>query len=267
MNELAVAARALRHAARVAWQDFHAQWTWGAWFGAYVPRLFFQVVYFAIVGELLHSPGRTVFLAVGNSLVVGPMITMLAVQATVYERWAGTVPLLVAAPTSPLLVFAGRSVEWLVQGAGTSLLVFAVMLPVFHVPAPLPASLWLVPLVLLTCTSTYAFAIFLGGLVLRAPGARNLVSTTASMVVMTLAGVNVPVTFFPAPVAAAAQLLPVTHGLSAIRGLLSAAPAPEVALQAVTEALVGSGWLMVALLTFQRLLDGSRSTGSLDLDG
>jgi ABC-2 type transport system permease protein len=267
MSSVLTSARIIREAMRVGWQDFHVLWSWWTWFGSYVPRLFFQVVYFTLIGALLHSPDRAIFLAIGNSLMVGPIITMLAVQATVWERWLGTVPLLVAAPSSPLLIFAGRSVEWLAQGVVTSLLVFAIALPVLHVAIQLPGSLMLVPMVALTCLSTYAFALFLGGLVLRAPGARNLVSTLASMVLMTLAGVNVQATFFPAPVAALSQILPVTHGLLAVRALLDGATAAAVATQASLEALVGVGWLAVAMLSFQRLLDGTRRTGAVDLDG
>ena len=61
-----------------------------------------------------------------------------------------------------------------------------------------------------------------------------------------------------------AGLLPVTHGLDAVRGVLDDAPAATVLRDIGLEGvLVGAGWLALALLTFQRLADAGRRDGSI----
>ncbi len=81
---------------------------------------------------------------------------------------------------------------------------------------------------------------------------------------MTLCGVNVPLGFYPAPVYWLAQLLPLTHGLQAIRAVL-AGDLAVAGRQALLEAAVGLGWLAVCLATFERFVRHGRSEGTLDL--
>ena len=98
---------------------------------------------------------------------------------------------------------------------------------------------------------------------LRASGVRRTVANVARLAMMAFCGVSVPLGFFPAPVGYAAHLLPLTHGLDAVRELFGAAR-PGVLLSAVgLEVLVGAGWLLVSLATFQRSADAGRHDGSI----
>jgi ABC-2 type transport system permease protein len=112
--------------------------------------------------------------------------------------------------------------------------------------------------------SCYALGIFLGGLVLRAMSTRNVVANLTWGTIMAIGGVNVPVSYFPQPVEWLAQALPLVHGLEAIRELLSggsiAGLLPDVGL----ELLVGSAWLCLALVTFDRFAERGRHDGSIE---
>ena len=80
---------------------------------------------------------------------------------------------------------------------------------------------------------------------------------------MAFCGVSVPRSVFPAPVRRLAGLLPLTHGLDAIRGVLDGAAAATVLDDIGLEVLVGAGWLALSLLTFQRMADAGRRDGSI----
>jgi ABC-2 type transport system permease protein len=112
--------------------------------------------------------------------------------------------------------------------------------------------------------STYALGTFLGGLVLRAMSTRNLVANITTGTMLAVCGVNVPVEYFPDPVSWFAHLLPVTHGLEAIRDLLAGAGPSEILPNVGLELLVGAGWFGLALLTFNRLAENGRRDGSIE---
>ncbi len=253
----------LRHAAVCGFADFgftYTIWTW--LFGLFV-RMVAQVAFFAFIGRLLESPEQVEFLFVGNVVMAAAAGALTTVVATSWERGAGTLPLLVASPTSPVLVLMGRSV-WFV-GNGLLLALGALMLvaPMFDVALPwarLPA---LVALLVLVTLSTYMAALFLGAVVLRATGARRTAANVARLVVMAFGGVSVPRSLFPEAVERAAGLLPLTHGLDAIRGLFAGGAVTGILGDAALEALVASGWMVLALVTFRRLADAGRRDGSI----
>ena len=263
MSRLRQPLRILRYAALSGFQDFGGTWTIWTWvFGLFL-RMMTQVAFFASIGRLLGSDDQVEYLFIGNAVVAAAVGCLTAATSTTWERGAGTLPLLVASPTSPLLVLMGRSVFFIANGLAFSVGALLLLPPLFDVSIPwarLPA---VVALVALTAVTTYFAATFLGGLVLNATSARRTVPQVARMAIMAFCGVSVPRSVFPAPVRRLAGLLPVTHGLDAVRGLLDAAPAATVLRAIGLEVLVGAGWLALALLTFQRLADAGRRDGSI----
>ena len=68
---------------------------------------------------------------------------------------------------------------------------------------------------------------------------------------------------FPAWVQAVAGVLPLTHGLRAIRGVL-AGSGGRVAQDATLQAAVAMGWFLVAAASFRWFAEGGRTDGSLE---
>jgi hypothetical protein len=83
--------------------------------------------------------------------------------------------------------------------------------------------------------------------------------------VMTVSGVNVPMDFWPGPVQAVASLLPVTHGLLAVRQVLDGGSLAAAAPQVGAELLVAAGWLAASWLSYHRFFRRARITGSFDV--
>jgi ABC-2 type transport system permease protein len=263
MSRLRHVVRVLRFAAVCGFQDFggtYTIWSWG--FGLFL-RMMTQVAFFASIGRLLGSREQVEFLLVGNAVMAVAAGSLTATVATTWERGAGTLPLLVASPTSPLLVLMGRSVFFIANGLSMSVGALLLVPPLFDVSIPWARFPAVVAIVALIGLTTYLAATFLGGLVLAATGARRTVANVARLTVMAFCGVSVPRSVFPDAVGWAAGLLPLTHGLDAIRGLLADAR-PSVVLGDVgLEVLVGGGWLLASLVTFSRLADAGRRNGSI----
>ena len=264
LHRLRQPAWVLRYAALSGFRDFGSTWTIWSWaFGLFL-RMMTQVVFFASIGRLLGSQEQVEYLLIGNAVVAAAVGCLTAATSTTWEQGTGTLPLLVASPTSPLLVLIGRSVFFIANGVAFSVGALLLVPPLFDVSIPLAGFPALVALVVLVAVSTYFLATFLGGLVLRATSARRTVPNVARMVIMAFCGVSVPRSVFPDAVSAAAGFLPVTHGLDAARELL--APDPRVAVilgNAGLELLVAAGWLLLSLLTFRRMADAGRRDGSI----
>jgi ABC-2 type transport system permease protein len=253
-----------RFAAIGGWQDFRAMYTFRSWIFEWLLRIVFQVIFFSLVGKLAGSRETVHFIVVGNAVMLASMTVMFVVQSTTWERFGGTLPLLVAAPASPVVVFMGRSVEWIPDALATSTAGFFIVGPLFGLPMPWPRTLLIFPLILLITLTTYMMGTFLGSLVLRAMQSRNLVANMAHSSMMAICGVNVPLAFFPGWVQAIAFLLPMTHGLVAVRTVLENGPSSVIWRNVGLETAVGAGWLVVALGSFRWLAEGGRKDGSIE---
>jgi ABC-2 type transport system permease protein len=259
--------RILRYAFLSAFADLRAVYTWRTWTFGWLARLLCQVAFFALIGRLIGPREVTTFLVVGNGVFVSAQAVLLTVSSTAWERFTGTFPLLVAAPGALFTVFAGRSVQWMLDGVACATVSLFAMGPLFGVALPMPSALVAVPLVVLVGASVYGFALVLGGLVLRAMELRSMVANLAVFFLMLFTGVQVPVTFWPRGIELMSNVLPMTHGLQAVRSLLAAAEPTEIARQAGLEAAVGFGWLFVAALVFRLLAEGGRRNGSIEFGG
>ncbi|GAA1965061.1 ABC transporter permease [Kitasatospora viridis] len=258
--------RILRYAALVAMADLRSMHTWRTWAFAWLLRLLCQVSMFALIGRVVGT-GHTAFLLVGNSVFVAVTSVMLACATTAAERMAGTVPLLVAAPGQVFTVFLGRSVQWLLDGMVCSTISLFALAPAFGVRLPMPAALLAVPAIAATAVTVYCFALALGGLALRVVHLRSLVGNLGALSLMVLTGAQVPVGFWPAPLRGLAEVLPVTHGLRAVRGLLAGGPVAAAAGEVLVEAAVGGLWLVVGFAVFRWFAEGGRRDGSIGFDG
>jgi ABC-2 type transport system permease protein len=183
---------------------------------------------------------------------------------TTTERWAGTLPLLVASPSSPVVVFAARGSYLVVDGTLSALGALFVAGPLFGMPLPWPRVLLVVPITALAALASFCFGTFLAGLVFRAREINSLVVNATYVAIMACCGVNVPLSYYPRAIELLSHFLPMTNGLLAIRGVLAGAAAAATLGHAALEAAVALGWLTLALLTFNQLASRGRLDGSLD---
>jgi ABC-2 type transport system permease protein len=259
MSLLLVVRRAFLLGAR----DYTSIFTWRTWLTNWLVRVIAQVSFFALVGRLLGAPGQTQFLLVGNAVMLAAMVGMWAVNMVSWERSAGTLPLLTAGPTHPAVVLAARGSYLILDGtvsASSALLVTAAL---FRMPLPWSRLAAVVVLIAVVAASAYCFGILAGSLLLGFRSIQTIVTNVGLVTLMTLCGVNVPLSFYPEPLRWVSSVLPLTHGLTAVR-LAVAGDLRDALVPAVQEVLVGAGWLTVFLLTVTTIIRRGRRLGTLD---
>jgi ABC-2 type transport system permease protein len=259
--------RILRHAAAQGLAEFRLVYTWKTWLSGWLLRLLTQVTFFALIGQLLGSQAEMRYIVVGNAVALITLEAMVVIASSAWERQQGTLPLLVAAPAGHVPVYLGRGVQWLVTGMVSSATALALLPFLLGVPLPWPRALAAFPMLALVGVTSYCLGCFLASLVLRLLALQWLVLNLGYLVPMTIGGVNVPVAFWPAWVQAVANVLPLTHGLRAIRLLLAGMPAGAVWSELVAEAAVGACWLLLAVVSLNRLAEHGRRDGSIEFAG
>lgn len=253
-----------RRALLVGFADFRTHYTVTSWLGGWGLRLVFQVAFFAGAGVLIGDDELVRYLAVGNVLAVGIIESATAVLAIGWERHSGRLALLVAAPGNHLTaLFAGKAFAP-VQGLLSSTVVFLVVWPMFDLRVPGLTTLWLLPVAFVTCVAVYCYGFFAGVLMIRHPTAGWASLNVAYLLLMVFCGVNVNPDFWPGPITALTQLLPVTHGMTAFRAVLDGAPATSALPQVGLELLVATGWLVAAAVLLRHRLARERWAGTLD---
>jgi ABC-2 type transport system permease protein len=257
--------RLMRNAFDLGIADARVFWSsWRVWLLTWILRVVTSAATWVLLGRLIGSEAVLHFLLIGQGVIVGTQSAGFAVPASAWDRMSGTYPLLVIAPPSLVPLIMGRSAVWMANGIASSLFTFAILLPLFRVPAA-PAGLALLPLfVLVICASSYCLFLFLGCFIVRAPQLRNLVHSCATLLISAICGVAVPTAFWPGWVQLAARALPVTHGLAALRSTLERGPTAGAAQGLLLECVVGACWLALACLTMDRMADAGRRDGSIE---
>jgi ABC-2 type transport system permease protein len=255
--------RIVRYSVLAGAYDYMSIYTWRSWLGGWFVRALAQVTFFALIGRLLGAEQQTWFLLVGNAVMLAAMEGIFALNMVSWERNTGTLPLLAASPTSPVLVLASRGVYLIGDGTVSAVGALFVLGPVFGLPLPWPHVLLVIPLTVLVGASAYCLGTFLGGVVLGFRGLNSLVVNVGIVAVMALCGINVPLDAYPEPIAWIARFLPVTHGLIAVRDVL-AGDLAGAAIHALAELGIAFCWLGLCVLTFGRFVQRGRRNGSLE---
>jgi ABC-2 type transport system permease protein len=264
MSGVATTLNVMRQAFRAGYADLRAIFTWRAWLIGWMLRVVAQISFFGLIGLRVANDRSAYFLLVGNALAVAAQTGVFSLNMTTGERWAGTLPLLVASPSSPVIVFSARGSYLAIDGMLSALGGLFIAGPLFGLPLPWPRVLLVLPLTAVIAISAYCFGTFLAGIVFRIREINSLVVNTTYVALMTACGVNVPLSYYPQALDWLAHFLPLTNGLLAIRGVFSGASGGSIVGHIALEAAVGLGWMTLALLSFNRLAERGRVDGTLD---
>jgi ABC-2 type transport system permease protein len=256
--------RILGGAAYLSLYEFFALYPPLAYVIAWLPRVIFQTLFFALVAEFVGGRDLLLFSLVGNAAYITLQATLTFTTASVtWELFAGTVPLIVASPTSPILVFTGRNAAMAANGLISGLLTLVVG-AFFGLPLTAVTALGALGILALLEFSSYGLGVFLGSVVLRFPGYRNMTSSLVGFSLLAIAGVNVPIGALPLQVQDVARALPLANGLLALRAFLAGADGSVVVPLLAAEVALGIGYLALATLSFRIFLDNARRRGALD---
>ncbi|MFD5074809.1 ABC transporter permease [Streptomyces sp. NPDC058371] len=236
----------LRWAARAGAADYGTMFTWKTWLLGWFVRMLAQVLFFTTIGDLL-GPGQARYLLIGNAVALVALHGMFATASTTWELQNGTLALLVASPSSPTLVLLGRSLFWLPDGVACGLGAILILAPVADLHLTVTSVVLLALLLVLVAVTSYCLGLFLGSLVLTAADLRNVVSNAAFTVMLIVCGPEVPASAVGPVLGRLGDVLPLTHGLLAVREVLAGDAGAGTAALAGWETLIGACWLGAAL--------------------
>lgn len=189
--------------------------------------------------------------------------THTVVASTSWEKQNGILPLIAAAPANIGTVFAGRSIQWIVDGLSVGLVSMFGLGALFGIRYSAVQIAVIAALLLLTTFSVYCFGLALAAVTLYSVNIRSIVANVSGLTLLIVSGAVIPVDFWPAWVGTVAKELPLTHGLAAIRSMRESAFA-DVALNGLLEFLVAVTWLVISYVLFNLYLARAKRTGSIE---
>lgn len=261
---MTTAIEVLRCAGRLGWADFRDTYTWRAWLFGWLLRLFAQVAFYGLIGSYFGSAISERYIVIGNCVAVVVLEALIVIVRVAEERAGGTLSLLVASPSSHLLIYLGRGVPCVVMGFLTSTTALFVVPRLLGVDIPVSELAAVLPVLFVIGVSGYLYGCALAAFVVRYGAAQWLVMNIGYMGVLTFCGVNVPITDWPLVLRILAGGLPLSHGLDAVRGYLDGGSAALLLTGAAAELAVAGGWLVVAIVLFDRMAEGGRRDGTLE---
>lgn len=257
--------RICRAAARVSFADLRAIYSWQSWLFGYLVRVTAQVAFYGLLGVLVVSESAVAFLIIGAAALAAAMAAFAVIASTTWERRGGTLTLALASPGSPVAMLYGRSIHWVLDGwasASGALIIASILFGLALPPAGVVEATVILAIV---AWSSYSFGFCLAAFVLRAPGLRNVISNVTYFSLGLVAGAFAPVGSLPVPTALP-EILPLTHGLAAIRLALGGSfSSVELGEQVGLEATVGIAWLIVGVFAFRWTIRRSRARADLGL--
>ncbi|MEU1476221.1 ABC transporter permease [Streptomyces sp. NPDC001668] len=205
-----------------------------------------QMLLYVLLGRYAGGPDRVQFLVLGSCIVMAGISGLSAANLMAEERAGGTLPLILASPVSRTRVYLQRAVFFVADAlfaVAVSLLVAAGIFGLDVSRANLPV---FGAAVLVSVISSLATGLFLGAITL-ASAELHLVTNGVFQLIVVAAGVLVPVTSLPAPLAAVSQVLPFSHGVRAARAAFDGASLHSVAGPLGLELLVAACYAALAV--------------------
>jgi ABC-2 type transport system permease protein len=258
--------RIIRNGLWVGREDFRVFWpNWRVWTIAHAVRVATTAAMWILLGRLLGSDEVVQFLLVGQIAIAGPQFTSWAIYAFTWDRmFRGTYPMLIASPSSLVPIMLGGTLIWMLNGIATALVTLLALSPIFDLSMDPARAAGAIVILTLLCISTYGFCFCLGSLVNWAPRFRLVIQGLVFTIISAICGVVVPTSFWPEWVQALASVLPVTHGLEALRVFLAGGAIAEVTWGIALEAVVGSCWFLLGVVTLDRTVAVARRTGAVE---
>jgi ABC-2 type transport system permease protein len=251
-------------AMRAGFADYRTLYTWQTWLFGWLLRVVSQVTFFAVIGILLGSRERVQYLLIGNAVAIAVMEALMAMSFMNAERRAGTLPLVVASGSSPILVLAGRTS--FLMGTATVSATFALFAsaPLFGIEVPWRNAWAIVVLIAVVAVAAHSLALFITGLAMKYLHLGTLLNGIVFLPMLAVCGAVVPPSFLPQWVQHLSTILPLTHGLAGVRALFDGASTVVLGPAVWRELVVAAGWLLVAAVSFRIFIERGRRVGDLD---
>ena len=249
-----------------AWFAYRALFSWSTPFNYFVSKFgfaFFAMVFFVFMGRFvgLNDP---LYIVIGNILMIPATNGVSGISLTVgNERQFGALSYLLGSPAPRAPLFLGRGFFHILD----NFITVAVALPAAILLFRYDASQANIPLVLL-CVLITAFTTSGMGFIMGSISLVNrdgwMITSTLSLALYMLVGVNFPVAALPGWLQTVSYSLPMTRGILAARLALAGAGWNEISGLMLGEVLIGALYVALGYAMFLALERRSLVNGSLD---
>ncbi len=221
-----------------------------------------QMLFFVTLGQFA---GRDpAYFVLGNAVRLAAISGLYGcVMVMIEERMSGTLQLVVASPTPIAQTLVARIALQGLDGVLTSSLGLTVGFLFLGLDVSQVNWAWLVPALLITSYAIAALGLFVSIFGVFGVDLTFMMNLTYTLLLL-LCGVNFAITALPLPLQVISNLLPLTHGLTAIRSI-AIGELTGVPLQLLLEALIGLGYGVGGYLLFRYAEYRARVRGTLDL--
>jgi ABC-2 type transport system permease protein len=223
----------------------------------------FEILFFAYLGRFANVQSDKFFL-IGNAFMAIAITGFFGMgNAIGGERRSQTLSTLLASPANRFALFLGRAVPSICTGFLVAVLAFTICSFILEVHF---AASELAGLAVAGAVSSFActsFGLCLGSLGLRG----RSVSLFADMIggsMLLVSGANVPLERLPGWLRAISNIIPLTHGIAAGRGLAAGRSFAQVGHELGAEALVGGVYLVLGVAMLRLLEYEGRRSASLE---
>lgn len=250
--------------ARLSFVDFFAENTPAIFFGTAVPRYVFQTLFFVLLAYAAGGVEMMRYALIGNVVqIVANTCQISTATAINREKWAGTIPYLIAAPANILPALLGSSVAPMFQGALSITIAFVVVTPMVGVTG-LGRLVLATPIIAVIVFSVSALGLLVGSATLRTR-VTVLLANAVAYITMIVCGVNFPIEALPGWLQTAARFLPMTNGLLAVRAVVDGSAYADVLPLVGAEILLGLVYGAVGYAVFAWQLSQARRDGKVEL--
>lgn len=245
----------------IGWRAFLAEYPPRILASTSLPRAILQSLFFVLLGGLVGGTGGTQFALVGAVAATMTLFTVVSIcDVPGWEVHWGTFHRLRSGVLHPFVSLLVRSVPHLAAGFLSALVGIWTVGPLTGHPglaADLTPALPLYAVMALTST---AAGLAVG--ILATPSDNEiLASNVLAYAILVGSGAIIPVDRL-GPAGWPGEILPMRHGITAVRDLLAGQPWLA---DALIEVGVGAGWLLVAAAALANRVRAARTRGAEDL--
>jgi ABC-type polysaccharide/polyol phosphate export permease len=212
------------------------------------PRTLLQCVFLILAGRVIAGPGGDGYALTGAIAYVATGRTIIYVSdVTMNDRFFDTYYRLQAGRVRPWIVYVLRLPPYIASGFLATLLALAICGPALGLWRQSVDLLPMLPVYLLMACTCAAFGLAIASLAIT-QFAEILVGNVTSFLILATARIVAPETGSAHWLADLGAVLPLQHGLAAIRAYLAGRPWGG---QLLLEVIVGGCWLLIAIGVLQ----------------
>jgi ABC-2 type transport system permease protein len=248
-----------------SWANFLVYLTPSIYFGVHIPRRLLQALFFILIAKAAGGNDLAKFALIGNAIQIAVFSAVFSMTIVIEaEKWNNTLQYLIASPSNWLPIMLGKGMSDYGDSLIGAALIFAILPPILGIQLPVLNLLISIPVILITVLAASSLGWLIGAIALPVRWG-TLISNMMGYAMMIVCGVNFPLTALPPAVQWIGNVLPVTHGLQAIRMILEGQSYLQVAPQVGIELLIAIVYGATAWLVFGYRLRVIREKGTFEL--